>query len=236
MARCDNTGESLAFTLRAGSAGANTVVDHLEVLDAAIAQIPAGHRRGSAGHRDGAGASHGLVDHITTLNAKPGRRVHYLVGCDLGERERVAIGRMPAHAWQPALDAQGHARPLAEAAVVELTALLRQHPAGGCAGRGCCASTDLWPSRTQDAALPAAAHRRPHRSALVGRSSRSPRSLLILADPVAQRRDAPPTARPTGGSPAWGLTPGTTAPREPSARRGTSSVMPRMTSLRSIRP
>jgi hypothetical protein len=40
---CDNTSESLAFKLRAGSAGSNTVADHIEVLDQAIAQIPARH-------------------------------------------------------------------------------------------------------------------------------------------------------------------------------------------------
>ena len=42
---CDNTGESLAVKLRTGSAGSNTVTDHLEVLTAAIEQIPARYRR-----------------------------------------------------------------------------------------------------------------------------------------------------------------------------------------------
>jgi Transposase DDE domain group 1 len=37
---CDNTGENLAVKLRTGSAGSNTVTDHLEVLIAAINQIP----------------------------------------------------------------------------------------------------------------------------------------------------------------------------------------------------
>jgi Transposase DDE domain group 1 len=127
---CDNTGESLAFKLRAGSAGSNTVADHLEVLDAAIAQIPAKHRRDLLVTTDGAGASHGLIDHITTVNGKPGRRVHYSVGWDLGSRERAAIGRVPTTAWGHVLDGGGQPRPLAEAAVVELTALLREHPHG----------------------------------------------------------------------------------------------------------
>ena len=42
MAWCDNTGESLALLLRKGSAGSNTVSDHIDVLDRAITQIPAG--------------------------------------------------------------------------------------------------------------------------------------------------------------------------------------------------
>ena len=46
----DATGEALAAQLRPGSAGANTVADHVTVLDDAIAQlpevIPAGHHLG----------------------------------------------------------------------------------------------------------------------------------------------------------------------------------------------
>lgn len=126
---CDNTGESLAFKLRTGSAGSNTVADHLEVLDEAITQIPVKHRRDLLVTLDGAGASHGLVDHLTTLG-KPGRRVHYSIGWDLGERERAAIGRVPTQAWQAVLDHEGDPRTLTEAGVVELTALLREHPSG----------------------------------------------------------------------------------------------------------
>ncbi len=46
----DATGETLAGLLRPGNAGANTVVDHITVLDDAIAQLPtsiaSGHRAG----------------------------------------------------------------------------------------------------------------------------------------------------------------------------------------------
>jgi len=130
MAWCDNTGESLALLLRKGSAGSNTVADHIEVLDEAITQIPARYRRDLLITVDGAGASHGLVDHITTLNSPPGRRVHYSIGWDLGARERAAIGRVPKNAWDHVLDGDGRPRDLAEAGVVELTALLREHPDG----------------------------------------------------------------------------------------------------------
>jgi hypothetical protein len=42
LVTCDNTGELLAVKLRPGSTGANTAVDHLDVL---AGQIPATHRR-----------------------------------------------------------------------------------------------------------------------------------------------------------------------------------------------
>jgi hypothetical protein len=80
---CDNTGESLAFGLRAGNAGSNTASEHIEVLDEAITQIPARHRRDLLVTLDGAGAPL-PVGYISALNAAPGRRVHYLVGFDPG--------------------------------------------------------------------------------------------------------------------------------------------------------
>jgi len=42
----EGTGEPLAFGLRAGNAGSNTVVDHKQVIRAALAQLPGGHARG----------------------------------------------------------------------------------------------------------------------------------------------------------------------------------------------
>jgi Transposase DDE domain group 1 len=127
---CDNTGESLALKLRPGSAGSNTVADHLEVLTEAIAQLPARYRRDLLITLDGAGASHGVVNHITTLNASPWRRVHYSIGWELGERERAALEGVPAGAWGVVLDDEGGPRDPNEAGVVELTALLRQGPHG----------------------------------------------------------------------------------------------------------
>jgi hypothetical protein len=127
---CDNTGESLAIKLRTGRAGSNTVTDHRQVLDEAIAQIPARYRRDLLITVDGAGSSHGLVDHLTALGARPGHRVHYSIGWDLGERERTAITRVPAGAWDHVLDTEGQPRSTEEAGVVEVTALLRGHPDG----------------------------------------------------------------------------------------------------------
>jgi hypothetical protein len=124
---CDNTGESLAAKLRAGSAGSNTSADHLEVLSAAIGQIPARFRRDLLVTCDGAGATKDLLHHLTGVN-RPGWRTEYSVGFDLDTRARAAIARVPAPTWQPALDEHGQARDLDEAAVVELTGLLREQP------------------------------------------------------------------------------------------------------------
>ena len=128
---CDNTGEALVIRPRPGRAGANTAADHIEVLDEAIAQIPARHRSNLLVTVDGAGSTHALVDHLTALNndpAWPDRRVRFAVGFDLDERVRRAIGRLPESVWCPALDAQG--RPRDNGEVAELTGLLRGGPVG----------------------------------------------------------------------------------------------------------
>jgi hypothetical protein len=100
------------------------------VLAEAITQIPARHRRNLLITVDGAGASHGLVDHITTLNSRPGYRVHYSIGWELGARERDAINLVPTRSWEAVLDTEGQPRDPGEAGLIELTALLRQGPGG----------------------------------------------------------------------------------------------------------
>jgi hypothetical protein len=127
---CDNTTELLAARLRPGNAGANTTVDHLDVLAAAIAQIPAAHRKNLLIRADGAGASHGLLDWLTEQNQIRGRRVDYSIGFALTEALRQAIMLVPATVWTPALDADGGVRSGSD--VAELTGLLdlSRWPAG----------------------------------------------------------------------------------------------------------
>jgi len=67
---CANTRESLAMLMRRGNAGSNTVKDHIEVLDAAIAQVPARHRDRLLVRIDGAGATRELVTHLLKLNTR----------------------------------------------------------------------------------------------------------------------------------------------------------------------
>jgi hypothetical protein len=123
-------GESLALRLRPGNAGSNTASDHIEVLGDAIVQIPARHRRDLLVTVDGAGATLDLIGHITSLNAAPGRRVHYSVGFDLDTRARAALGKVSQSDWQHVSDRDGEPRDLDAAGVVELTGLLRTSHGG----------------------------------------------------------------------------------------------------------
>jgi Transposase DDE domain group 1 len=119
---CDNTTELLVARLRAGNAGANTAADHIEVLGAAIAQIPRTHRKQLLIRADGAGASHELLDWLTDQNQVRGRHVHYSIGYPVTDKVRPAIVLVPDTVWIPALDADGGAR--AGGDVAEVTGLL----------------------------------------------------------------------------------------------------------------
>jgi hypothetical protein len=146
---CDNTGgEPLAWMLRRGSAGSNTAADHTALADAAIAALPPAFRRRLMVTCDGAGASHGLVEHLDKLAARPGYQLTYSVGWVLGEREKVALRLVPEQAGQIAIDGRGEVRErraddacgngqcahracwIEEAHVTELTSLLRERPDG----------------------------------------------------------------------------------------------------------
>src|SRR5512135_2534431 len=83
---CDNTGELLAIIARKGNAGSNTAEDHVAIIDAAIAAMPARWRRNLLVTIDGAGSSHAVTEHLTALNNRPGWSVAYSVGFDLDER------------------------------------------------------------------------------------------------------------------------------------------------------
>ena len=96
------------------------------MLAAALTQIPSTFRRDLLITCDGAGATKDLLKHITTLNAAPGRRVHYSVGFDLDERARTAIAKVPESLWANVINPDGSPRDLADAGVVELTGLLRE--------------------------------------------------------------------------------------------------------------
>lgn len=122
---CDNTGEFLAATLRAGNAGSNTTDDHIEVLSAAIAQVPAAHRRRLLVRSDGAGASHGLLEWLTAQDEIRGRSMEYSLGFPITAALREAITKVPATGWTPAVEADGTLREGGD--VVELTGLLAKN-------------------------------------------------------------------------------------------------------------
>jgi hypothetical protein len=125
----EGTGEPLAFVLRPGNAGSNTVADHITVLRAALAQLPGGHARGKKVlvRVDGAGGTHDLLAWLTR------RRLAYSVGFSLpGDLASIQakLATIPDDLWEPAYDADGQLRP--GAWVAEVTGLfnLASWPAG----------------------------------------------------------------------------------------------------------
>ena len=67
----DDTGEPLAW-LHPGSAGSNTVADHLQVLGAAIAAHPPQFRWELTITYDGACANHALIEELDRLATRRG--------------------------------------------------------------------------------------------------------------------------------------------------------------------
>jgi hypothetical protein len=131
MCFADATGEALAGVLRPGNAGANTVIDHLAVLDAAVAQLPAeiaaGHRSGDDAslvgravrvRADSAGCTHGFVHGARARNigfavvARSTAQIHSAIVATL-----VADRR-----WAPAIRQDGEIRD--GSAVAEITDLV----------------------------------------------------------------------------------------------------------------
>ena len=85
------------------------------MLARAIDQVPASYRRKVLVRADGAGASHGLLDWLTSLNTAAkhgarGRSVEYSVGLAVTESVRDAITLVPKKAWTAAIDTDCDAR------------------------------------------------------------------------------------------------------------------------------
>ena len=127
----DATGEALSGKLRPGNAGSNTVADHVEVLDQAIAQLPerirAGHRAGEDPEQvarpvvvrtDAAGTTEGF------LAACRARTVGFFTAAATNARVQGAIFAVEGNEalWAPARCQGGELRP--GAAVAELSELV----------------------------------------------------------------------------------------------------------------
>jgi hypothetical protein len=115
-----SSGEALAGILRPGNAGSNTAVDHVTVLDLALANLPDQARPDSGAdvlvRADSAGATKAF------LAACRARRVTFSVGFHIDHAVRDAIGLLPEEAWSPAVEADGGLRDGAR--VAELTGLV----------------------------------------------------------------------------------------------------------------
>ena len=102
LAYLDATDEALAGKLRSGNAGSNTAVDHVEVLDAALVQLPVDpHEREVIARTDSAGLTHGFID------ACRARGVRFSVGHDLTAPVRTACLSVPKRRWRSAVTADG---------------------------------------------------------------------------------------------------------------------------------
>ena len=137
----DGTGEALAAMLRPGNAGANTVVDHLQLLDEAVAQFPVeiavGHHtdddassvnRAVQVRADSAGCTEGFVHGCRARN------VGFAVVARANASIHAGISRIhatdPDGRWQTAR--RSHGDPAVRSEVAEITDLVNMTawPAG----------------------------------------------------------------------------------------------------------
>jgi hypothetical protein len=101
-------GEPVAELLRPGRAGSNTAADHVTVLDAALAQVPAPLRSPDETTRaavlvrtDAAGATKEFARHLDQVG------VQFSLGANLGHFDtHGALAALPAAAWTPAYQAR----------------------------------------------------------------------------------------------------------------------------------
>jgi len=101
-------GEPVAELLRPGKAGSDTAVDHVQVLDAALAQIPAALRARDEDGRvnvlvrtDAAGATQGFAAHLAECG------VEFSVGASFAHLDlTTALAVLPQTAWTPAYQAR----------------------------------------------------------------------------------------------------------------------------------
>jgi Transposase DDE domain group 1 len=113
-------GEPLAGLLRPGNAPAGGADDLIELVDLALAQLPAAARDQPVLVRsDSAGASTRLAWHLRD------DQVGFSLGMPIDAHVREAILTRPEHVWTPAIDPAGHLRHGAE--VCELTGWLDLH-------------------------------------------------------------------------------------------------------------
>ena len=102
VAYLDATGEPLAGLLRPGNAGSGTAADHINVLDAALHQLPVDpHATEVIARTDTAGCSHGFLD------ACRERGVRFVVGHNLTAEIAAVVLEVPERHWVPAITADG---------------------------------------------------------------------------------------------------------------------------------
>jgi hypothetical protein len=106
LAFLDESREALAGVLRPGNAGANTAVDHIDVVDLMLDQLPAEivEEAEILVRTDSAAATHELTDQLRVL------KINFLMGFDLTATIRSAILELPETAWEQAIRQDGEPR------------------------------------------------------------------------------------------------------------------------------
>jgi hypothetical protein len=100
--------------LRPGNAGSNTAVDHCDVLERSIDQLPAAYRAGHQRGDDPAEVEHPLLVRADGAGATKAfladlaaRNVAFSVGFAMDPAIRAMIEAMPEEAWRPAVNPEG---------------------------------------------------------------------------------------------------------------------------------
>jgi len=135
----DLTGEALSSVLRAGNAGANTVADHVTVLDRAIDQLPSRIAKGHRAGDDAASTSRQVIVRADSAGCTTGfleacreRNVSFFVTVRANAQLESAIYETSVidSMWTPSVTQDGTLRD--GAAVCEVTELmdLRDRPTG----------------------------------------------------------------------------------------------------------
>jgi hypothetical protein len=127
-----SSGEALAGIVRAGNAGSNTAADHIEVLDMALASLPAAARPRPDDpssvrvviRADAAGATHAFAA------ACRERGVGFSFGFSITDDVRTAIGLVAESGWADAVEADDHPRDGAWAAEITDTLDMAAWPSG----------------------------------------------------------------------------------------------------------
>jgi hypothetical protein len=102
VAYLDASGEALAATLRPGNAGSGTAQDHIEVLDAALFQLPVDPETTEVMVRtDAAGCSHAFLEHCRA------RRVIFFSGHNLTAELANVVVKIGKRRWKTTISADG---------------------------------------------------------------------------------------------------------------------------------
>ncbi|MGW6413431.1 IS1380 family transposase, partial [Streptomyces vinaceus] len=84
----------------------NTVAGHLRVLGEALAQVPGASTAKILVRVDGAGAAHGLHEHLRDLNTLR-RTVRFTAGWKTTDEAEKAVSKLPSTAWETAVTQDG---------------------------------------------------------------------------------------------------------------------------------